>query len=102
MHDKMGIDDTRLLQFVGDDATDEVGLGGSQSGHQVVQLFLVGRRHRREATTLLTTSTFATAAATTGITRLSRMISEDFNQQFVRRFLELIDDRVVQRVLVLL
>lgn len=31
---------TWLFQFVGNDTTDEVRLGGSQSGHQVVQLFL--------------------------------------------------------------
>lgn len=31
---------TRLLQLVGDDTTYEVRLGRSQSGHQVVKLFL--------------------------------------------------------------
>lgn len=102
MHDKVRIDDTRLFQLIGNDTTDEVGLGSSQSGHQVVQLFLVGRRHRREATTLLTTATFAATATTTaGITRLTGMIGEDLDQQFVTGFLELIDHSVVQRVLVL-
>lgn len=41
VHHKMGIDDSRLLQLVGDDATHEVRLGGPQSRHQVVQLFLI-------------------------------------------------------------
>lgn len=31
---------TRLFQLVGDDTTYEVRLGGPQSGHQVVKLFL--------------------------------------------------------------
>ncbi|OAD59362.1 hypothetical protein WN48_09193 [Eufriesea mexicana] len=100
MHHKVRIYDTRLLHFVGDDTTDEVRLSGSQSGHQVVQLFPIGRRYRGETATLLTTSTLATTAAT-GITGLSRMVSEDLDQQFVIGFLELIDNSVVQRVLVL-
>lgn len=96
----MRIYDTRLLHFVGDDTTDEVWLGSSQSSHQVVQLFPIGRWYRWETTALLTTSTFRTAAAT-GITRLSRMVSEDLDQQFITGFLELIHNSVVQRVLVL-
>lgn len=35
---------TRLFQLVGDDTTYEVRLGGSQSGHQVVKLFLKVRQ----------------------------------------------------------
>lgn len=101
MHHQVRINYARLLQLVGDDATDEVRLSGSQSGHQVVQLLLVGRRHRGETTALLTTSALA-AGGGSGVTRLTGMIGEDLHQQFVGRFLELVDHRVVQRVLVLL
>lgn len=101
MHYEVRIYDTGLLHLVGDDATDEVGLGGSQRGHQIVQLFPVGRGHRGETTSLLTASTFATTAAA-GIARLSGMIGEYLHQQFVAGFLELVDNRVVQRILVLL
>ena len=101
MHDKVRIYDTRLLHLVGDDTTDEVRLGGSESGHQIVQLFPVGRRDRGEATALLAASTFA-ATATTSIARLPGMIGEYLHQQFVPGFFELVDHRVVQRILVLL
>lgn len=97
----MGIDHARLLQFVRDDATNEVRLSGAQGGHQVVQLLLVRGRHSGEATTLLTTSSLATAA-TTGVTGLTRMIGEDLYQQLVTGLLVLVDHSVVQRVLVLL
>lgn len=100
VHDKMGVNDTGLLQLVGNDTTDEVRLGGSQSGHQVVQLFLVRGGHSRETTSLLTTATAASLAAS--VTGLTRMVSEDLDQQFVGGFLVLVDDGVVQRVLVLL
>jgi len=79
MHDQMGIDHARLLQLIGDNATDEVRLSGAQSGHQVVQLFLVGGRYSGEATALLTTSALATAATTTGVTGLTGMIGEDLH-----------------------
>lgn len=102
MHDQMGVDHARLLQLVGDDATDEVGLGGAQCGHQVVELLLVGGRYCGEATALLATSAFAAAATATSITGLSRMIGEDLYQQLVGGLLELVDYRVVQRILVLL
>lgn len=98
VHDKMGVNDTGLLQLVGNDTTDEVRLGGSQGGHQVVQLFLVRGGYSGETTSLLTTATASLAAS---VTRLTRMVSEDLNQQFVGRFLVLVDDGVVQRVLVL-
>lgn len=42
------------------------------------------------------------AATSASITRLARMVSEDLNQQFVLALLELINDSVVERVLVLL
>lgn len=45
--------------------------------------------------------TLATAA-TAGITRLTRMVSKDFNQEFVLSLLELIDDSIVKGILVLL
>lgn len=81
MHDQMGVDHARLLQLVGDDATDEVGLGGAQGGHQIVQLLLVGGRHSGEATALLSTSTLATAAAAAaGVTGLTGMIGEDLHE----------------------
>lgn len=98
VHYQVGINKTWSFGFVGDDTTDEMGLSGSQSGHQVVQLFLVGRRYSGETTSLLTTSLVVFAAATT---RLSWMIGEDFHQQFVGGFLELVDNGVVQRILVL-
>lgn len=101
MHHQVGIDHAWLLQFVGDDTTDEVRLGSAQGGHQVVQLLLVGGRHGGEATTLLATSSLATAT-TAGITGLAGMIGKDLHQQLVRGFLVLVDHSVVQRVLVLL
>lgn len=42
------------------------------------------------------------AAASVSLTGLTRMVSEDLNQQFVLALLELIDYGVVKRVLVLL
>lgn len=45
--------------------------------------------------------TLATATAGS-ITRLARMISEDLDQKFVLALLELVNDGVVKRVLVLL
>jgi len=101
MHHQVGIDHARLLQFVGDDATDKVGLGGTQGGHQVVQLLLVGGRYSGKATTLLATSSLATTT-TTGITGLTGMIGKDLHQQLVTRLLVLVDYSVVQRILVLL
>lgn len=47
------------------------------------------------------TRTLATSGATS-VTRLTRMVSEDLKQQFVLALLELVDDSVVKRVLVLL
>lgn len=41
MHNQVRVNKTGLFQFVGDDTTDEVRLGGPQGGHQVVQLFLI-------------------------------------------------------------
>lgn len=80
MHDQMGINHARLLQLIRDNATDEVGLSGAQSGHQVVQLLLVRGRHSGEATALLTTSALAAAATTTtSVTGLTRMISENLH-----------------------
>lgn len=78
MHHQMGVDYARLLQLVRDDATDEVGLSGSQGSHQIVQLLLVGGRYGGETATLLTTSALAASAAA-GITGLTRMISEDLH-----------------------
>lgn len=101
MHDQVGVDHARLLQLVRDDATDEVGLSGSQGGHQIVELLLVRRRHGGETAALLTTSALAAAAAA-GVAGLTRMIGEDLHQQLVRGLLELVDHRVVQRILVLL
>lgn len=42
VHDQMGINDSGLFQFIGNDTTDEMRLSGSQCSHQVVELFLVG------------------------------------------------------------
>jgi len=40
VHNQVTIDDTRLLELVRDDATDEMGLRGVQRLHQSVELFL--------------------------------------------------------------
>lgn len=47
MHNQVGVDKTGLFQFVGNDTTDEVRLGGPQGGHQVVQLFLIQDKYVR-------------------------------------------------------
>lgn len=101
MHHQVRVNHARLLQLVGDDATDEVGLSGTQGGHQVVQLLPIRGRYGGETTALLATTALAAAAAT-GVTGLTGMVGEDFYQQLVSGLLELIDHRVVQRVLVLL
>lgn len=36
VHNQVRVNDSRLFQFVGNDTTYEVRLGGSQCGHQVV------------------------------------------------------------------
>lgn len=40
MHHEMGIDDSRLFQFVRDDTTNEMRMSGVKSMHQFVELFL--------------------------------------------------------------
>lgn len=102
MHDQVRVNHARLLQLVGDNATDEVRLSGTQSGHQIVQLLLVRRRYSGETTALLATSALAAAAAATSVTGLTRMVSEDFYKQLVGGLLELINHCVVQRILILL
>lgn len=102
MHDQVRVNDSRLFQLVGNDTTDEVRLGSSQSGHQVVKLFFVWWRHSGETTSFLTTSSLATGILSLATARLSWMVSEDFYQQFISRFFELVNYGVVQRVLVLL
>lgn len=98
VHHQVSVDKTGLLQFVGNDTTDEVRLSRLQSVHQVVQLFLVGRGDSGETSTLLTTSTLS-ITTTAG---LSGVISEDLNDQLVLSLLELIDDGIVKGILVLL
>jgi len=96
MHNQMGINYARLFQFIGNDTTYEMWLSGTQCGHQIVQLLLVGRRYSGKATTLFTT-TFGLG----GGSRLTWMVGEDFHKQFVRTLLVQIDDGVVQGILVL-
>uniref|UniRef100_A0A2M4DMR2 Uncharacterized protein n=1 Tax=Anopheles darlingi TaxID=43151 RepID=A0A2M4DMR2_ANODA len=98
VHDQVSINDTGRLHFVGNDTTDEVRLSRLQRGHQVVQLFLVRGRDSGETGTLLAT----TALGGSWVSRLAWVISEDLHDQGVGTLLELIDDSVVQRILVLL
>lgn len=46
VHDKMGVDDTRLLHLIGDDTTNEMGMSRMQGGHQLVELFLFVRENQ--------------------------------------------------------
>lgn len=98
VHDQVGIDEARLLQLVGNDATHEVRLGRAQSGHQVVKLLLVRGGDGSEATSLLSTSSLLGGTAT----RLSGVIGEDLDQQLVGGLLQLVDNSVVEGILVLL
>uniref|UniRef100_A0A8W7NY04 Uncharacterized protein n=1 Tax=Anopheles coluzzii TaxID=1518534 RepID=A0A8W7NY04_ANOCL len=98
VHDQVSINDTGRLHFVGNDTTDEVRLSRLQRRHQVVQLFLVRGRDSGETSTLLATTSLGGGR----ISRLAWVISEDLNHQGVATLLELVDDSVVQRILVLL
>lgn len=57
VHNQVSIHNTGLFHFVGDDATDEMGMGGLQSSHQFTQLFTVQGGHCHETGTLFTLTT---------------------------------------------
>ena len=48
VEDQVGIDETRPLHLVGDDAAHKVGVGVAEGGHQAVEGLTVHLRHRDE------------------------------------------------------
>ena len=56
VHDEVGLDTFGLLVGVGHHATDEVGLGLVEGGHQVIKLALEVGGHSLAASLLLATS----------------------------------------------
>ena len=96
MHDEVRLHPSGLLVGVGHHATDEVGLGLVEGGHQVVKLALKVRGHSLAASLLLPVLILG------GLQRLAGVVSEAGNGHGVASVLDHLDDGVVERILVLL
>jgi hypothetical protein len=100
VHDQVSIDHSSSFVLIRDNASNEVRFGAVQSFNQIVKLLLVTAGYSRERCTL---TSFTLATTSGGLsTGLSRMISEAKMDDSVATLLELIDDSVVKRILVLL
>ena len=101
VEDERGVDHSGLLLLVGDDATDEVGVGLVKHSHQVVQRLAVKHRDRHERAGL--SLLLAASLGHEGGLLLGRVVLPDFHEEIVLLGLfHALDDGVVQRVLVLL
>merc|ERR1719270_1859972 len=96
VHHKAGLHTSRLLVGVGHHATDEVGLGLVESGHQVVELALEVGGHGLAALALLTVLVLGS------LNRLTWVVGEALDCQRVRSVLDHLHDSVVEGILVLL
>merc|ERR1712073_87014 len=95
VHDEAGLHTSGDLVGVGHHATDEVGVGLVEGGHQVVKLTLEERGHSLAASLLLPVLILG------GLKRLSGVVSEASNGQGIGAILDQLDNGVVQRILVL-
>merc|ERR1719356_1970859 len=96
VHNKAGFNTSRLLVGVRHHATDEVGLGLVEGGHQVVKLALEVGGHGLAALTLLPVLVLG------GLQGLARVVFEALNGERVSSVLDQLDDGVVEGILVLL
>merc|ERR1712073_240449 len=95
VHDEAGLHTSGLLVGVGHHATDEVGVGLVEGGHQVVKLALEVGGHSLAASLLLPVLILG------GLKRLAGVVSEAGNGQGIGAILDQLDNGVVQRILVL-
>merc|ERR1712073_284192 len=95
VHDEAGLHTSGLLVGVGHHATDEVGVGLVEGGHQVVKLALEVGGHSLAASLLLPVLILG------GLKRLAGVVSKASNGQGIGAILDQLDNGVVQRILVL-
>merc|ERR1719295_395249 len=96
VHHKAGLHTTGDLVGVGHHATDEVGVGLVEGGHQVVQLTLEVGGHGLAALALLPVLVLGSLQG------LARVVLEALDGQGVATVLDQLDDGVVEGILVLL
>merc|ERR1719150_2588645 len=97
VHDEFRLRTSRLLVSVGHNATDEVGLGLVEGGHQVIKLALEVRGHSLAASLLLPVRCILGS-----LQRLARVVSEALDGQSVATVLDELNNGVIERILVLL
>merc|ERR1719412_3551849 len=95
VHDEAGLHTSGDLVGVGHHATDEVGVGLVEGGHQVIKLALEEGGHS------LTASLLLPVLILRGLKRLARVVSKASNGQGIGTILDELDNGVVQRILVL-
>merc|ERR1711884_355005 len=95
VHDEAGLHTSGDLVGVGHNATDEVGVGLVEGGHQVIKLALKEGGHSLAASLLLPVLILG------GLKRLARVVSEASNGQGIGAILNQLNNGVVQRILVL-
>merc|ERR1712223_1123395 len=97
MHDEFRLRTSRLLVSVGHHATDEVGLGLVEGGHQIVKLALEVGGHSLAASLLL-----PVRGILGSLQRLAGVVSEALDGQSVASILDELNNGVIERILVLL
>merc|ERR1719412_4826 len=95
VHDEAGLHTSGDLVSVGHHATDEVGVGLVEGGHQVIKLALEEGGHSLAASLLFPVLILG------GLKRLARVVSEASNGQGIGTILNQLNNSVVQRILVL-
>ena len=88
MHDEVGLDTSGLLVGVGHHATDEVGLGLVEGGHQVVKLALEVGGHSLAASLLL-----PVRGILGSLQGLAGVVSEALDHEGVASILDHLDTR---------
>merc|ERR1719188_536278 len=96
VHHKVRLNSSGDLVGVGDNTTDEVGLGLVQGGHQVIKLTLEVCRDS------LATSLLLSVLVLGSLKRLTRMVSKALDGQHVTSILDHLNNGVIERILVLL
>merc|ERR1719284_1237639 len=96
VHHKVGLNSSGDLVGVGDNTTDEVGLGLVQGGHQVIKLTLEVGGDSLATTLLLSVLILGS------LKWLSRVVSEASMEHSVGSILHHLDNGVIERILVLL
>merc|ERR1719412_306673 len=96
VHDQAGLHTSGDLVGVGHHATDEVGVGLVEGGHQVIKLTLEEGGHSLAASLLLPVLVLG------GLQGLAGVVSETLDHEGVASILDQLDDGVVEGILVLL